>query len=124
MNRKFNLLYIELGKNTRIFVGGKNCQLTNTMLCSVCNSPVLEKFCSSAVGMTHSSTQSLYIDSREKGSPQNVYLCTRAVPEVRDGFGGTHFSTIVLIYDRLYSKLTITESPQDNPSLLGPVKLP
>ena len=37
----------------------------------------------------HSSTQSLYIDSREKGSTQNIHLCTRAVPEVRDCLGGT-----------------------------------
>ena len=28
--------------------------------------------------LPHSSTQSLYIDSREKGSTQNVYACTRA----------------------------------------------
>ena len=28
--------------------------------------------------LDHSSTQSLYIDSREKGSTQNVYACTRA----------------------------------------------
>ena len=32
----------------------------------------------------HSNTQSLYIDSRDKGSTQNVYACTRAYAEVRD----------------------------------------
>ena len=37
----------------------------------------------------HSSTQSLYIGSREKGSTKNMHLCTRAVPEVRDYLGGT-----------------------------------
>ena len=32
----------------------------------------------------HSSTQSLYIETRDKGSSQNVYACTRAYAEVRD----------------------------------------
>ena len=44
----------------------------------------------------HSSTQSLYIDSREKGSTQNMYLCTRAIPEVRDYLGGLFYGYLTV----------------------------